>query len=98
MKMMIRDKKHYLKSLRGIGLGSILGLFMIVAMPMNVEELLLGIFGGTVISNITSLSEVALAVCPVIVQLFLFSSIISEDMNQTAVFMFARSYSKKNGI
>jgi len=64
----------------------------------SVEKTVIAVLGGMYTAEIPSVIVVALYNATIISHLFLFGSVISKDLDRSAVFLFSRSYSRKRWL
>ncbi len=88
------NKPFYLKCFWGFPLGVIIALFQVVRLPNDIGDIYFGLFGGVAAGELPDTISIMLYVCPLLVQLFLFANIISEEKDRAAVYLFTRSYSR----
>lgn len=90
-----QNKTVYVKTFYGIGLGLILVLYGLSALPENLELMLIGLLGGSPSEGELGMFEILLFILPMLIQLSLFGTVIGNDMNQSGIFIFTRMQSRK---
>lgn len=92
---MRRNTALYGKALWGLAVGVLLALCNVQERPACVEQLLVCVFGGVMSPEGPEIHQMLVLAFPMMLQLMLFGSAVQEDMEQSAVFLFTRSYSRR---
>lgn len=90
-----RNRGLYGKALWGLAAGVLLALCNVQDRPVCVEQLLICVFGGVMSPEGPEIHQMLVLAVPMLLQLMLFGSAVQEDMEQSAVFLFTRSYSRR---
>lgn len=90
-----RNGGLYGKALWGLAAGVLLALCNVQDRPACVEQLLVCVFGGVMSPEGPEIHQMLVLALPMLLQLMLFGSAVQEDMEQSAVFLFTRSYSRR---
>lgn len=90
-----RNRGLYGKALWGLAAGVLLALCNVQDRPVCVEQLLICVFGGVMSPEGPEIHQMLVLAFPMLLQLMLFGSAVQEDMEQSAVFLFTRSYSRR---
>lgn len=90
-----QNKSVYIKALYGIALGFILALYVVNIAVDSMELVLVGLLGGSPSEGEPGIFETLIFVLPMLIQLCLFGTVISDDMNQSGMLLFTRMQSRK---